>query len=86
MIVDLAPSFLSWDDVDPARHAFDGTTVEESVRSLGPARCVPVRPDIPFGDPAMSEWSHGGARSWADAMSYALVQRYGRWAVGWRWA
>lgn len=86
MIVDLAPSFLSWDDVDPARHAFDSTTVEESVHSLGPARCVPVRPDIPFGDPAMSEWSHGEAMSWADAMSYALVQRYGRWAVGWRWA
>ncbi|WP_326615318.1 cell filamentation protein Fic [Streptomyces anulatus] len=34
----------------------------------------------------MSAWSHGEAQSWADAMSYALVQHYGRWTVGWRWS
>ncbi|MEU9234440.1 Fic family protein [Streptomyces subrutilus] len=34
----------------------------------------------------MSTWSHGKAKSWADAMSYALVQHYGRWTVGWRWS
>ncbi|MFE0630628.1 Fic family protein [Streptomyces sp. NPDC058864] len=34
----------------------------------------------------MSAWSKGEGRLWADAMSHALVGRYGRWAVGWRWA
>ncbi|MFD9541176.1 Fic family protein [Streptomyces sp. NPDC060022] len=34
----------------------------------------------------MSAWSHGEAALWADAMSHALVQHYGRWTVGWRWA
>ncbi|GHG05726.1 Fic family protein [Streptomyces filamentosus] len=34
----------------------------------------------------MSTWSRGKAESWADAMSYALVQQYGRWTVGWRWS
>ncbi|MFE1416715.1 Fic family protein [Streptomyces sp. NPDC058746] len=86
MIVELAPGRLSWDEVDPARHAFDGASVARTVLSLGPAQCVPIRPDVPFGDPAMSAWSSGVAKSWADAMSYALVQRYGRWTVGWRWS
>ncbi|MFI0990601.1 cell filamentation protein Fic [Streptomyces exfoliatus] len=86
MIVELAPRFLTWDDVDPARQAFDGASVAQAVRSLGPARCVPIRPAVPFGDPAMSTWSRGEAECWADAMSYALVQQYGRWTVGWRWS
>ncbi|MFD8994198.1 hypothetical protein [Streptomyces abikoensis] len=34
----------------------------------------------------MSAWSHGEATLWADAMSHALAEHYGRWAVGWRWA
>ncbi|CAM5634124.1 Fic family protein [Streptomyces californicus] len=71
---------------DPALHPLDEAALADTVRSLGPARCVPTRPDIPFADPAMSEWSHGEARSWADAMSYALVDRYGPWTLGWRWA
>ncbi|GGR09233.1 Fic family protein [Streptomyces pilosus] len=86
MIVELAPRFLAWDAVDPACHAFDSASVAQTVRSLGPARCVPVRPDVPFGDPMMSAWSYGEAESWVDAMSYALVQQYGRWAIGWRWS
>ncbi len=86
MIVELAPGFLSWDEVDPARHPFDSASAAQVVQSLGPARRVPRRPDIPFHDLAMSDWSHGEAKLWADAMSYALVQRYGRWTVGWRWA
>ncbi|MGW7328766.1 Fic family protein [Streptomyces sp. NPDC054840] len=86
MIVELAPGFLTWDDVDPTRHPFDDASLARTVRSLGPARCVPIRPDVPFGDPVMSTWSRGEARSWADAMSYSLVQRYGSWTVGWRWA
>ncbi|MFF4104736.1 Fic family protein [Streptomyces sp. NPDC001903] len=85
-MADLSPSGLSWDEADPARHPFDSATASRVVRSLGPAQRVPRRPDLPFADPAMSAWSRGEARSWADAMSHALVERYGRWAVGWRWA
>ncbi|MFD7242109.1 Fic family protein [Streptomyces massasporeus] len=86
MIRELAPGFLSWDEVDPARHPFDAASAARVVRSLGPARCVPRRPDVPFADPAMSAWSRGEARLWADAMSQALVERYGRWAAGFRWS
>lgn len=86
MIVQLAPRFLTWDYVDPARRAFDGACVAQTVRSLGPARCVPVRPNVPRGDLAMTAWSRGEAESWVDAMSYALVQHYGGWTAGWRWS
>ncbi len=86
VIPDFVPGALNWGDVNPALHPLDEAALADTVRSLGPARCVPTRPDIPFADPAMSEWSHGEARSWADAMSYALVDRYGPWTLGWRWA
>jgi hypothetical protein len=86
VIVDSAPHFLSWYDVDPARHPFDSASAAQVVHSLGPARRVPRRPDVPSADAAMNAWSHGEATLWADAMSHALVQRYGRWAAGWRWA
>ncbi|MGW2939546.1 Fic family protein [Streptomyces sp. NPDC001156] len=86
MIVELAPRFLTWGDVDPTRHFFDSVSAPQVVRSLGPAGRVPSRPDIPFGDPAMSAWSWGEGQSWADAMSHALAERYGRWTVGWRWS
>ncbi|MFJ7073457.1 cell filamentation protein Fic [Streptomyces sp. NPDC098781] len=85
MIVEVSPRFLTWDDVDPAQHPFDSASVAEVVRSLRPARSVPLRPDIPFGDPAMSAWSWDVAGPWADAMSHALAERYGSWTVGWRW-
>ncbi|MGW2082551.1 Fic family protein [Streptomyces sp. NPDC001939] len=86
MIPDLAPSYLTWDEVDPARHPFDSASVTQVVYSLGPASRVPRRPDVPLTDPAMSEWSWDEGKPWADAMSHALVERFGRWAVGWRWA
>ncbi|MFF9585327.1 cell filamentation protein Fic [Streptomyces achromogenes] len=86
MIVELAPRFLTWDDVNPARHYFDSASAPQAVRSLEPARRVPSRPDIPFGDPAMNTWSWSEGRPWADAMSHALAEHYGRWTVGWRWA
>lgn len=82
----LSPGLLSWDEVDPARHPFDSESATEVVRSLGPARRVPCRPDVSFVDPAMTAWSWGEASTWADAMSYALVERHGRWVLGWRWA
>ncbi|WP_217240714.1 Fic family protein [Streptomyces sp. AC555_RSS877] len=86
MIVELAPRFLTWDDVDPARHPFDSASAPQVVRSLGPARRVPSRPDLPFGNPAMNAWSWGEGQPWADAMSHALAEHYGRWTVGWRWS
>ncbi|MER5829975.1 cell filamentation protein Fic [Streptomyces sp. NPDC002130] len=86
MIPALAPGFLSWDEVDPARHPFDAASAAQVVHSLGPARCVPRRPDVPFADPAMSTWDRDEATLWADAMSHALVEHYGRWAAGWRWS
>ncbi|MFB7334062.1 Fic family protein [Streptomyces adustus] len=86
MFIELAPGSLSWDEVDPARHAFDGASAARIIGSLGLARCVPVRPDVSVADPAMGVWSYGEGKTWADAMSYALVQHYGRWTVGWRWA
>ncbi|MFJ8492442.1 Fic family protein [Streptomyces sp. NPDC094038] len=82
----LWPFDLSWDEVDPARHPFDHEAAARAVRSLGPARCVPSPPDVSRVDPAMSSWSHHEGNLWATAMSYALMERYGRWAVGWRWA
>jgi hypothetical protein len=83
---DLAPAFLNWDEVDPDRHPFDDASVAQVVSSLGPAQCVPRRPDLPAADPAITAWSRDIARPWADAMSHALVEHYGRWAVGWRWS
>ncbi|MFB7215249.1 Fic family protein [Streptomyces sp. NPDC056255] len=85
MIVELAPPFLTWDDVDPAGHPFDSASVPQVVRSLGPADRIPGRPGIPDGAPA-SDRSRRKGRLWADAMAAALAERYGRWSVGWRWA
>jgi hypothetical protein len=82
----LVPGFLTWDEVDPDRHPFDAASAAQVVHSLGPARCVPRRPDVPFADTAMSTWDRDEATPWADAMSHALVEHYGRWAAGWRWS
>ncbi|MFE6555681.1 Fic family protein [Streptomyces sp. NPDC057746] len=86
MEFELYPWRLSWAEVDPARHPFDSASAAQVVRSLGPARRVPRRPDVPVADPAMSAWSRQSGRVWADAMSCALARHYGRWAAGWRWA
>ncbi|WP_427924310.1 Fic family protein [Streptomyces sp. cg40] len=83
---DLNPRYLSWDEVDPARHPFDSGSAARVVRSLGPARRVPVRPNLSYGDPATRDWNWDVARPWTDAMSHALAEHYGNWAVGWRWA
>ncbi|MEV5534580.1 Fic family protein [Streptomyces prunicolor] len=83
---ELIPGCLDWDEVDPARHPFDPESAAEAVRSLEPARRMPTRPDVPYGDPVLRDWDREVAGPWADAMSYALAERYGDWAVGWRWA
>lgn len=86
MTPELAPHSLAWPEVDPARHPFDSSTVAQVVHSLGPAQRVPHRPPGRASDPAVIAWSHGEGTRWADAMSYALVEHYGLWAAGWRWA
>jgi len=86
VLVDLAPGFLRWDEVDPSRHPFDRMSAAQRVNALGPALRVPLGPDSSCADPVARTWGHGEGKLWADAMSYALVERYGRWAVGWRWA
>ncbi|MFJ5303255.1 Fic family protein [Streptomyces sp. NPDC088350] len=86
MLKDLNPRSLSWDEVDPTRHPFDSESAADVVRSLGPARRMPARPAVPYGDPAPDDGKGDAARLWADAMSYALAEHYGGWAVGWRWA
>ncbi|MEV5505934.1 Fic family protein [Streptomyces orinoci] len=83
MISELNPGELSWDEVDPARHPFDSASATQVVHSLGPARRVPPRPNAPVGD---GSWEEAALWAWADAMSQALVARYGRWALGWRWS
>jgi hypothetical protein len=78
------PRLLSWDEVDPARHPFDSASVDDVVRSLHAARRVPVNPRLPLLDPAVHTWRRE-AGTWADAVTYALVQHYGRWVIGWQW-
>ncbi|HEX8867982.1 MAG TPA: Fic family protein [Lentzea sp.] len=40
MIVDVAPAFLRWDEVDPSCHPFDPESVAQVVHALGPAQRV----------------------------------------------
>lgn len=63
MFSDVAPSHLTWDEVDPARHRFDPADAARVVRS-----------------------SHEVGQVWADALSSAIAEHYGRWTLGWRWA
>ncbi|MFJ9777064.1 cell filamentation protein Fic [Kitasatospora sp. NPDC101157] len=86
MTLDLAPHSLTWDEVDPDRHPFDHATAAQVVRALNPSRQVPHRDDVSPVTAAQHAWRWEVARPWTEAMSYALAQRYGRWAVGWRWS
>ncbi|RZU73547.1 hypothetical protein EV384_1954 [Micromonospora kangleipakensis] len=74
------PWSLTWAEVDPARHPFDPSTVPDVVRGLPAAAAVPGRGG---GDRA---WEVPGGDEWADAVSFGLVDRYGRWACGWRYS
>ena len=86
MPYDLAPFDLSWAEVDPRLHPFDSLSAAAAVAALGPAHEVPVRPAGSAADRAVISWSHGAGRDWTDAMTRALVERFGRWVLGWRWA
>jgi len=82
----IAPYSLTWAEVDPVRHPFEAADAPAVVRGLAPAMEVPGRPEGRAADPAIIRWSHETGTRWAKAMSAALVERYGRWACGWRWA
>jgi hypothetical protein len=83
---DLAPFDLAWAEVDPRLNPFDGSSALVEVTALGPARRVPARPAGHAADRTVISWSHDAGRAWTEAMTHALVERFGRWVVGWRWA
>src|SRR5690606_12915112 len=68
------PCTLTWADVDPARRRLDLADLPAVVVGLVPAAQVPA-PD--------ADWRLRSV--WSDAVTGALVARYGNWAVGWRW-
>ncbi|MFJ4789568.1 hypothetical protein [Streptomyces sp. NPDC088794] len=95
MNLELRPYDLAWTDVDPRTHAFDHADALDMVRALEPASRVPVRPvQKRTSEPVeaaeqyrtLCHWSHNEGWAWADDMTEALVERYGRWSTGWRWA
>ncbi|MFI0353039.1 hypothetical protein [Actinomadura sp. 9N407] len=86
MVHELLPYSLTWDEVDPQRHPFDAVRAAEVVAGLGPASRVPSRPAGPAADSTVIAWSHQAGQAWVEEMTRALAERYGRWALGWRWA
>ncbi|WP_460400545.1 hypothetical protein [Actinophytocola sediminis] len=86
MNTELRPAELSWDEVDPRRHAFDPDAALAVISALEPAGRVPTRPAGHAGDSDVIRWSYNEGAAWTTAMTRAMVARYGRWVVGWRWA
>lgn len=80
------PGALNWDDVDPGRHGFDADAARDAVRALAPASAVPTRPPGAAGGEEGFGWAREDGDAWADAMMRAVVERFGPWACGWRWA
>ncbi len=78
--------FCSWDEVDPRAIPFDHEQALAVVAGLGPAADVPVRPAGTAAAASVIAWSHGAGRAWTEAMNAALIDHYGEWAFGWRWA
>jgi hypothetical protein len=82
----IVPQSLTWPQVDPARHAFDPVAAAAVIASLPPAVEVPSRPPGSAAVPGVIRWSDEVGTSWANAMTVALIGRYGRWVCGWRWS
>lgn len=80
------PWLLTWDDVDPSHHPFDVAVAPAAVRELAPASGVPARPSDGTDYRQVIDWARGDGDAWADFMTRAVVDRFGRWACGWRWA
>jgi hypothetical protein len=68
------PCDLSWAEVDPAGRVFDPATVPAVVADL----VVPSRLLVSGADWRLTDL-------WRDEVTLRLVDRYGRWAVGWCW-
>ncbi|GAA3064371.1 hypothetical protein [Actinokineospora globicatena] len=78
----VSPWVLRWDEVDPGHHPFDGGPVRDFVRGIAPT--VPARLTA-AEEEARDWWDHPG-EAWADSVTASLMDRYGSWAAGWRWA
>ena len=72
----LLPSSLAWGEVDPAQHAFQPSEAYSIAIALIPQERA-------VGNEASAV---GMEDSWEESITKALVERYGRWACGWRWA
>ncbi len=69
------PRELSWEDVDPAHRRLDRESVLTVLTSLQPATAMPA----PCADWRLTDL-------WLETVTAALVDKYGVWAVGWRWS
>ena len=69
------PRQLSWADVDPTGQVFDPGTVPGVVAELVAASALPSRD---------ADWRFRDL--WLETVTAGLVDRYGRWAVGWCWS
>ncbi|BCY06489.1 hypothetical protein [Actinoplanes sp. L3-i22] len=69
------PGGLTWADVDPANRSFDPATVPATVAD----RLAEFPPP-----PKEADWRLRDL--WLERISRGLADRYGIWAVGWRWS
>jgi hypothetical protein len=69
------PWNLSWGDVDPRERDFDPATVAAVVAELVTAGNIPAQE---------ADWRLRDL--WPESVSIGFIERYGLWAVGWRWA
>jgi hypothetical protein len=69
------PASLSWADVDPRDRDFEPATVAAVVGALVTAESLPAQG---------ADWRLRDL--WLESVSIGFVERYGRWAVGWRWS
>jgi hypothetical protein len=69
------PWLLSWADADPAGREVDPATVAAVVGDLVARQAPPA---------TEADWRF--IDLWLDDLSVGLVERFGKWAVGWRWS
>jgi hypothetical protein len=73
----LLPQTLTWGEVDPTLHSFDSSAAYEIAKALIPSK----------GDKNEKiRFSVAEGNAWEESVTDALVEHYGRWACGWRWA
>ena len=81
-----APWALTWDEADPGRHRFDAAAARDVICGVAAVLPVPVRPAGGAGERYVIEWAHSAGDAWVDSMAAVLVERFGPWSAGWRWA